>query len=95
MCWYVIHQQWPLPPVMLHCTNQGCCEENHCHSKPNRQHVHFATISMYMLYINIPWYSITSCDSEVVHGLAYRARLWTFIPYTPTHYIVFTEKEVG
>ncbi len=46
MCSYVIHQQWPWPPVMSHCSGQGYCEENHCHSKPNRQHAHVGMISM-------------------------------------------------
>ncbi len=65
-CSYVIHQQWPLPLVMIHRSPLGYCEENHCHSKPNRQHVHVAM--MYMLHTNIPWYTVLRyCVWEAVH----------------------------
>ncbi len=63
MCLYVIHQQGPWPPVILHCSSKDYCEENHCHSKPNRQHVHVGMISMYHT-----WYSLLRyCVWEVVH----------------------------
>ncbi len=73
MCCYVIHQQWPLPPVVLLCTNQGYCEKNHCHSKTNRQHVaiccngiHVAIATCYVLMFT------TKILCEKCHMQAYR-----------------------
>ncbi len=55
MCWYVIYQQWPLPPAMLYCSPQGYCEENHCHMKPA------CTIAIY------PY----TCCILMSHGICY------------------------